>query len=84
MRLSVRALAITVGLFWAFSFLFVAIINYLWPPYGKAFLEILSSLYPGYKAVASPDSIIIGTFYAFFDGAIGGAIFAWLYNTFRN
>ena len=84
MRLSIRALAITAGLFWAFSFLCVGVINYLWPPYGKAFLEIMSSLYPGYKAVASPDSIIIGTFYAFFDGAIGGAIFAWLYNTFRN
>ncbi|MFQ5684071.1 MAG: hypothetical protein ACE5HC_12455 [Candidatus Binatia bacterium] len=84
MRLSVRSLTITAALFWAFSFLFVSVANYLWPPYGKPFLELVDSLYPGYKALGTPNSIIIGTFYALADGAVGGLVFAWLYNTFRD
>ena len=82
MRLSVVALAVAAALFWALSFLFVGVINYIRPPYGLAFLEVMSSLYPGYKTVGTPNSIIVGTLYAFVDGAVAGAIFAWLYNSF--
>ncbi|MFQ5903946.1 MAG: hypothetical protein ACE5JO_09670, partial [Candidatus Binatia bacterium] len=61
MKLSVRSLTITAALLWALTFLFVSVINYVWPSYGRDFLEIVSSLYPGYKAVGSPSSIIVGT-----------------------
>ncbi len=82
MRLSVSSLALAAALFWALSFLFVGVVNYVRPPYGLAFLEIMSSLYPGYKALGTPNSIIVGTLYAFVDGGVAGAIFAWLYNLF--
>jgi hypothetical protein len=56
--------------------------NLLWPPYGGAFLELMSSVYPGYRAAASLGNVIVGTLYAVVDGAIGGALFAWVYNAF--
>ena len=37
-------------------------------------------LYPGYDATASFGQVIVGTLYGLVDGAVGGAIVAWLYN----
>jgi hypothetical protein len=82
MRLSLGSLALASALFWALTFLFVGVVNYVRPPYGLAFLEVMSSLYPGYKPLGSPNSIIVGTLYAFVDGGVAGAIFAWFYNIF--
>ncbi len=82
MKLSLRSLTITAAVLWGGSFLVVSGANLLWPPYGAAFLEIMSSLYPGYEASGTPGSVIVGTLYAIFDGAIGGAFFAWIYNCF--
>ncbi len=42
------------------------------------------SVYPGYTAEANFGQVILGTRYGLVDGAIGGAIFAWLYNCFVN
>ncbi len=39
----------------------------------------MDGLYPGY-APGGFGSVIMGTLYALVDGAIGGAVFAWLYN----
>ena len=69
---------------WGLTFLFPSFLNYLWPPYGKAFLEVMSSVYPGYKAAGTLGSVVVGTLYALLDGAVGGALFAWLYNTFTD
>lgn len=80
MKLSVQSLTITAAVLWGLCFFFVSVINYLWPPYGKAFLEIMSSVYPGYKTLGTVGSVIIGTLYALLDGAIGGVLFAWIYN----
>ena len=80
MKLSVRSLTITAALLSALCFLIVSVANILWPPYGKAFLELMRSLYPGYKEVGTLSGIIVGTLYALVDGAISGALFAWLYN----
>jgi hypothetical protein len=80
MKLSVKSLTISIAIVWGFCFFFVAICNYFWPPYGKAFLEVVSSVYPGYRAAGTAGSVIIGTLYALLDGTIGGAIFALLYN----
>ena len=65
--------------------MFVSSLDYLWPPYGKAFLEVMSSVYPGYKAAGTLGSVVVGTlYYALLDGAVGGVLFAWLYNTFTD
>ena len=82
MKFSLRSLTITAAVLWGAAFLVVAGGNLLWPPYGAAFLEIMSSLYPGYEAAGTPGSVIVGTLYAILDGAIGGALFAWIYNCF--
>ena len=80
MRLSVIALASTAGLFWGGAILVVALANLIWPSYGRAFLELAASLYPGYQPGAGWGSVITGTLYGLVDGAVGGAVFAWLYN----
>ena len=40
----------------------------------------MASLYPGYTATASFGQVIIGALYGILDGAVAGAVFAWLYN----
>ncbi len=81
MRLNVKAMAILVALFWGILVMFlVGMGNLIWPGYGQAFLDLMASLYPGYKATASFGQVIVGTFYGMLDGAICGALFAWLYN----
>ncbi len=80
MKLSVKSLTITVALLWGISFFLVSVANLIWPPYGAAFLNIMSSLYPGYESTGTFGSVIVGTLYALLDGAIGGVVFAWLDN----
>lgn len=84
MKLSLKSLTITVALLWGGTVFLVAFFNYLSPPYGKAFLDMVSSVYPGYKTVGTLGSVIVGTLYALLDGAIGGALFAWIYNWFSD
>lgn len=79
MRLSVRAFALTFSLVWGCSLLLVAVAHILWPPYGTVFLEMATSIYPGYEP-AGWGSVVVGTLYALVDGCICGAVFAWLYN----
>jgi hypothetical protein len=80
MQLSIRALTYACASVWGLVVLLVAIGNLLWPPYGAGFLSLVSSIYPGYRAVASLGNVIMGTLYALVDGAVGGAVFAWIYN----
>lgn len=80
MKLNIGALSLAVGLFWGGSILLVGVSNLIWPGYGGAFLQLAASIYPGYSASASFGQVIIGTLYGLVDGAIGGVIFAWLYN----
>ncbi len=81
MKLSIRALALTAGLLGGGVILFVALANLASPEYGRSFLQLCSSVYPGYDAAPAFGSVIIGALYGFADGAIAGAVFAWLYNT---
>lgn len=80
MRFNIGVLSLTVGLFWGAAILLVGVSNLIWPGYGRAFLELAASIYPGYTAGATVGQVVIGTLYGLVDGAIGGAIFAWLYN----
>lgn len=82
MRLSVIALASTAGVFWGGAILMVALANLIWPSYGRAFLELTASLYPGYQPGSGFGSVVTGTLYGLVDGAVSGAVFAWLYNLF--
>lgn len=82
MRLSIKGLTIAVALLEVISFLFVALLNVIFRPYGGAHLAILTSLYPGYDPVAGAFSIIVGLLYALVAGAAAGALLAWLYNIF--
>jgi hypothetical protein len=45
-----------------------------WPNYGQKFLEVIATVYPGYK--------VTGAAYGLADGAAVGAVFAWPYNRF--
>ena len=80
MKLSVKGLAMTGGLLWGGCVFFVGISNLIWPSYGTAFLEMIASVYPGYGAVAGIGSVIVLGLYGALDGAVGGALLAWLYN----
>ena len=81
MKLDVRAVAVVLALAWGILGMFVTgLANLIWPGYGQAFLDVMASLYPGYTATASFGQVIIGALYGIFDGAVAGAVFAWLYN----
>jgi hypothetical protein len=80
MRLSVTALGLAAGIVWGAVVLIVALANLIWPDYGRAFLDLVASVYPGYRPGSGLGSVITGTLYGLVDGAIGGALFGWLYN----
>jgi hypothetical protein len=82
MKLNIRALAFAIGILWGCAVFLVGIANLIWPGYGVAFLKLLASVYPGYHATGSFGDLIVGVFYALFDGVVGSLIFGWLYNSF--
>jgi len=85
MKLNVKAMAISFALFWGVLGMFLTgLANLIWPPYARAFLELMASIYPGYHAEASIGQVIVGTLYGLLDGAVGGVIFAWIYNHFAS
>jgi len=80
MRLSVKALAISAGLLWGGGILFVGLINLAASSYGTSFLQMASSIYPGFHNSRTFLDVLVGTGYGLVDGAIAGLIFGWLYN----
>lgn len=80
MKLNIGAAAVAAGLFWGGAIFLVGVANLAAPGYGRAVLELAASLYPGYQAGASIGQVVIATLYALADGAVSGAILAWLYN----
>ncbi len=81
MKLNVKALAIVAALTWGvLAMLLTGIANLIWPSYGQEFLQVMASVYPGYHATRSLSQVIVGALYGLVDGAIGGAVFGWLYN----
>ena len=82
MTVSVRSLAIVSALLWGGGVLFVGLVNLAAPSYGTAFLQCVSSVYPGFHDSRTFLDVLVGTGYALFDGAVGGALFGWLYNSF--
>ncbi len=83
MKLDVKALALTGGLIWGILAMFLSgVANLIWVGYAQGFLDVMASVYPGYNATASFGQVIIGTLYGLVDGAVAGALFAWVYNCF--
>lgn len=82
MRLCVRSLALAGGALWGGMFLFVGIFNLLTGGYGSHLLDLGASIYPGYGGPTGFGSVIVVTLYGLVDGAIAGALVAWLYNLF--
>ena len=77
MKLNVKAFALTCGLVWGIAlFLLTWWIIAFDGASGEA--TLIGSLYRGYNI--SPVGSLIGFVWAFGDGLIFGAIFAWLYN----
>ena len=80
MKLGVTTLGMTAAIIWGGAILIVSLTNLVWPNYGVAFLDVVSSVYPGYQAGTGFGSVIIGTLYPLVDAAIGGRLFACVYN----
>ncbi len=76
-ELDVKSLAIALA---ATCGLFALVLGLLatYADYGVAVVELASSIYIGYEATLT--GTLIGTVWAVVDGAIGGALIAYLYN----
>ena len=78
MKLNIKSVALTCGIVWGLGLFlltwwFIAFDGSTGEP------TLIGKLYRGYTV--SPIGSVIGLAYALFDALIGGAIFAWLYNT---
>ena len=81
MKLNIRAAAVAGALFWGGCFLLTGIANLVWPGYGAGLLLLGASVYPGYLGPTGGfGSVAVVTLYALVDGAVAGAVLAWLYN----
>lgn len=77
MKLNVKAFALTVGLLWGVGLFCLTWWIILFEG-ATGEVTLIGQLYRGY--CISPIGSVIGFVWAFVDGIIGGAIFAWLYN----
>ena len=50
MRLDIKVMVLTLGILWGAVVLLTGLIDLIWSGYGTAFLQMLASIYPGYKA----------------------------------
>jgi len=77
MKLDIKSFAISAGLFFGLGLLFITWWIILFEgPSGE--ITLIGKVYRGYNISFSGS--LIGFAWAFSDGIIGGAIFAWLYN----
>ena len=80
MRLDVKALTVTVAILAGSALLLIGLGNLGIDGYGAAALDVAASIYPGYHGPGGIGSVVVVTLYATLDGAILGALLAWLYN----
>ncbi|MBD3156255.1 hypothetical protein GF369_00345 [Candidatus Peregrinibacteria bacterium] len=79
MKLSVKALALSSGIFWGLC-LFLCTLLAVYTGYLQEVAQLFEGIYP-YYAVTMTGSVI-GLVWGFVDGFIVGLIFGWLYNRF--
>ena len=82
MKLSIKSITIATALVWGGCVAGVGLVNLDSPSYGTVFLQCVSSIYPGFHNSRNIVDVLVALGYALVDGAIGGAIFAFLYNFF--
>lgn len=82
MKLSIKGMTITLALLFGGCVFFVGTLNLAAPSYGMEFLEMVSSVYPGFHASRTFVDVLAGTGYGIVDGAVCGFLLAWLYNIF--
>ncbi len=83
MKLSVKGLSISLAVLWGAALFFTGVFYVYNGVYGEAFLEVCASIYPGFQVQQSFGSVLVGTGYALLDGAVCGAVLAWVYNRCR-
>lgn len=79
--LDVVGLGLAAGVTWSVGIFILAIAGALFD-YGVPIITAMSSAYLGYGP--SFVGAIVGAVWGFVDGFAGGAVIAWLYNTFVN
>jgi len=84
MRLSLKSIALTAAILWGGAMLVVGLLHMADPAYGGAFLQMMSSVYPGADTAPTLGRVLLGTVYGFVDGAIGGCLFGLLYRAFAH
>jgi hypothetical protein len=77
MRLNVKAFALTCAMVWGLGLFFLTWWIIAFDGITRE-VTLVGRIYRGYSV--SPLGSVIGLIWAFFDGLIGGGIFAWLYN----
>ncbi|TFG99138.1 MAG: hypothetical protein E4H13_09165 [Calditrichales bacterium] len=77
MRINVKAFSLTCALFWGFGLLFITWWIILFDGQSET-VTLIGKVYRGHSI--TPVGSLIGFLWGFFDGLIGGAVFAWLYN----
>src|ERR1039458_7007053 len=63
------ALALASAILWGLVMLLMSLANLIWGRYGQ-FLQIMSSVYPGYHATRSIAEVVVGTLYGAVDALI--------------
>jgi hypothetical protein len=76
-KVDIKALGLTLGIVWGVA-MFLLGLMVMFFNWGVAWVELMSSLYIGYKATFLGS--IIGGIWGFVDAGIAGVIIAWLYN----
>jgi hypothetical protein len=82
MRLSLKAITFSASLMWGAAMLLVGLIHMAAPSYGTAFLQMMSSVYPGADTSPTFIRVLVGTVYGLADGAVVGYLFGLLYRAF--
>ena len=82
MKLDVKALSITMAILAGSALLLIGLGNLGIDGYGTAALDVAASIYPGYHGPGGLGSVVVVALYATLDGAVVGALMAWLYNLF--
>jgi len=77
MKVNIKAFALACGILWAITFFSFTWVLILFEDITFD-ITIFTKFYLGYSL--SPVGSVIGLFWAFIDGLIGGLIFSWLYN----
>lgn len=79
-KLNAKAIALALGLMWSVAILLTSLTALATESYLHNIVDFIATVYLGYSL--SFGGVVAGMVWGFFDAAIGGYVFAWLYNKF--